>query len=125
MIFIQSISILIGINMRELNLYTYGNSAAAITLAKILNVNTACIKYVSRTWTDYTLGMNKLDEIDSPIKSYLMSEWTQHFICIIDKNERMNEEVKSYLSNIVKARLAKSQKQNMVEKQKQKRSENG
>lgn len=111
--------------MRELNLYTYGNSAAAITLAKILNVNTACIKYVSRTWTDYTLGMNKLDEIDSPIKSYLMSEWTQHFICIIDKNERMNEEVKSYLSNIVKARLAKSQKQNMVEKQKQKRSENG
>lgn len=106
--------------MRELDLYTYGNSAAAITLVKILNVNTGCIKYVSRTWTDYTLGMNKLDEINSPIKSYLMSEWAQHFICIIDKNERMNEEVKSYLSNIVKARLAKSQKKNMVEKQKQK-----
>ena len=106
--------------MKELDLYTYGNSAAAITLVKILNVSPACIKYVSRTWTDYTLGMNKLDEINSPIKSYLMSEWTQHFICIIDKNERMNEEVKSYLSNIVKARLAKSQKRNIVEKQKQK-----
>lgn len=102
--------------MKDIDPYTYGNSDAAITLTKILNQNHNYIKYISRTWADYTLGMNHLDKINSPIKSYLITVWEDHFVGIIEKNERIPSDVKSYFINIIKARRSKSHKKIINEK---------
>ena len=101
--------------MKEIDPYTYGNSDAAVTLTRILNKNSKCIKYVSRTWADYTLGMNNLDKMESPIKSYLMTVWEEHFISIISNSDKMPEDVKSYFLNIIKARRSKSHKKAWLE----------
>jgi len=104
---------LIGNDMKELDQYTYGNSDAAIALTKILNGHPHCIKTVSRTWGDYTLGMRHIEKIESPIKYTIMTLWRDRYICIIKDSKRFPDKVRSYFANIVTARFRIAMKEHV------------
>jgi len=91
--------------MKEVDPYTYGDFEAAVTLAKMVNKERFFAKRISKIWVDYTLGMNQIEKIDSPIKRAIMTLWKDSFIKRIHDNKKIPEKMKSYLSNIVIARF--------------------
>ena len=97
-----------------LNDFTFGNSKAAIALARILSEegNHKCKKFVATNWQKYTTVYNEIwwSKITRAHKHFLINLLTEHTIASINRNVKSPEKVKSYLCNIICARQSHANK---------------
>ena len=96
-------------NINSLDDNTFGDSKAAIVLAKYLSLpeNKKHIRFVSRHWNRYTEIFNEIwyCKISIGHKTFLSGLLADHNLKIIE-GSNLPDKVKSYLSNIICERRA-------------------
>jgi hypothetical protein len=81
-----------------IDLYTYGNSPAAVTLAKIINEKNIPSKKISRLIDKFGYTLNELAKIDRRISFGLAK------IIYLQRNDIIKDypiEIRTYLANVI------------------------
>ena len=88
--------------MRKIDAYTFGDSPAAVTLAKLLGQDeySGCSKRVSKKFSDFARVLKFIDQIeDNEMRRILLNLWVKEGKINIEK-AKIDDKIKSYLLNI-------------------------
>lgn len=88
----------------KLDLYTYGNTPAAVVLSKLVDQHDAGHK-VGRIWGDYSTGLREIGKSNLPkrSKNHIFSLWRD---CYLQRSNQsgLPDEVVHYLNNVIVTR---------------------
>lgn len=88
--------------MKQEQLYTFGNSPAAIILYEVVRHDPKLMRKVGRTLCEYQGGINALSQVvhNDSVRRSLMQVWFKHTQSKLESMD-LTEEVKTFLGNVI------------------------